>query len=142
VTRETKINRAKEKARKTPCSLVGIDITSLMLTNEEKHQLIKEGFSISPTRYNKMILTYSQNARANDLREKVNKKIGFEMIKKELQKEETLHVYAGKAKKWLSENELSLTVENLRRYFDLVYHKIPSEKGLNNIYKLISKGGF
>ena len=64
------------------------------------------------------------------------------MKKKELQKEEALYLYAEKAKKWLAENELPLTIENLRRYFDLVYHKIPSEKGLNNIYKLISKEDF
>jgi len=73
--KENKLELLKQKAKNTPCSMVGVDITKLNLDNEEKHQLIKEGFSISPTRYNKTILTYSQAARAKDFRNRVLNKI-------------------------------------------------------------------
>ena len=71
--KENKLRLLKEKAKKTLCAMVGVDISSLSLSNEKKHQLIKEGFSISSTRYNKTILTYSQNARIKDLKDKVNR---------------------------------------------------------------------
>ena len=46
--------------------------------------------------------------------------------------------------KWLSEVELHLTMENIRRYFALKYGKLPSEQAISDIYEILvqsTKGG-
>jgi len=95
--RETKINRAKEKAKKTSCAMVGVDVKGLILTNEEKHKLINEGFHLATARHNQLILTYSQKARTNDLKEKVWKRIN-KKLEKQAQLEESKEI-----KKYLKE---------------------------------------
>jgi len=72
--RGNKITRAKEKAKNTPVSFVGINVSQLKLTNEEKRQFVSEGFYFSTNRKKETSLHYSQISRAKDLREKVNKK--------------------------------------------------------------------
>ena len=69
--RANKINRLKEKAKKIACAMIGVNVGQLILTNEEKHQLINEGYHLSGGRNNQLILTYPQESRVKDIKNKV-----------------------------------------------------------------------
>jgi uncharacterized protein (UPF0276 family) len=57
----------------------------------------------------------------------------------ELSRDEKIKYFCQKIDEWLRENELPLTMENIRRFFDLKYRKIPREKAIKDIYECMRK---
>lgn len=55
------------------------------------------------------------------------------------EKETPLQFYTRKIKGFLKENELPLTMENIRRGFDFYLGKLPKEAAIKKIYNLLAK---
>ena len=61
-----------------------------------------------------------------------------------MDRSEKIRMLSARISKWLSEVELHLTMENIRRYFALKYGKLPSEQAISDIYEILvqsTKGG-
>ncbi|MEW6481961.1 MAG: hypothetical protein AB1397_03000 [bacterium] len=54
-----------------------------------------------------------------------------------MNKAEKIEGFAQKINKWLDEINQPLTYENVRRWFDLKYGKLPSERTIKEIFKKI-----
>lgn len=54
-----------------------------------------------------------------------------------MERKDRIEAFANYINEWLQESDLHLTVENVRRYFALKYGKLPSERGILQIYKVI-----
>ena len=64
------LQKLMDKAKKTPCSMLGIYLKGS--TKEERRYIIDCGYRLQTSRkYEIYIITYPQEARAQDLRDKV-----------------------------------------------------------------------
>ena len=52
-----------------------------------------------------------------------------------MNKAEKIEYFVDKCLAFNVENDLSLTIENIRRYFDFKFGKLPSESSIKKIYK-------
>lgn len=57
-----------------------------------------------------------------------------------MNRSEKILYFSEAVNKFLLQNELYLTMENIRRFFDLKYNKLPSEKAIEEIYLILEKG--
>lgn len=69
------IEQVKQEAKWAPGSWFGINVARLNLTREEKKRLVDQGYRLTQGRGGKLILTYSQEARQKDLREKTEREV-------------------------------------------------------------------
>ena len=58
-----------------------------------------------------------------------------------VKRQEKVEWFAERVTLWFIECELPLTMENIRRWFDLKKGKLPSEKAIKDIYNEIEKSG-
>ena len=56
-----------------------------------------------------------------------------------MDRSEKIRMLSTRISKWLSEVELHLTMENIRRYFALKYGKLPSERAISDIYEILRR---